>query len=139
MRPRWQALRAEAERGSAVVDFVLVSILVVVLVMALVQLTLALHVRNTLIDAASEGARLGALVGSSPADGAERTRELIGLTISPRYADRVSARTVQRGDLTLVRIEVHAPLPVIGLLGPSAVVSVNGHAVVEEQLVDQVP
>jgi Flp pilus assembly protein TadG len=117
-----------------VVDFVLVSVLVVTVVLAVVQLTLGLHVRNTLIDAASEGARHGALVGSSPAAGAERTRSLIAMSLSSRYADRVSAGTVQRAGTTLVRVDVSAPLPVLGLLGPSGVVEVSGHAVLERPL-----
>ncbi|MFL6070543.1 MAG: TadE/TadG family type IV pilus assembly protein, partial [Actinomycetes bacterium] len=39
------------EAGSAVVEFVLVSVLVVVLVLALVQVAFALHIRNTLVSA----------------------------------------------------------------------------------------
>ena len=41
-----------------------------VLFVAVLQLTIVLHVRNTLVDSASEGARYGALVGHDPADGA---------------------------------------------------------------------
>ena len=46
------------ERGSAVVDFVLVGGYDV---LAILQLTLVLHIRNTLIDAAASGARYGTL------------------------------------------------------------------------------
>jgi hypothetical protein len=113
------------------VDFVLVSGLVVAIVVALIQLTLALHVRNTLIDSASEGARHGALVGSSPAAGAARARELIEMTLSPRYAQSVSARTVDGPGGAVVQVDVVAPLPVLGLLGPSGVVEVSGHATLE--------
>ncbi|MHB1064248.1 MAG: TadE/TadG family type IV pilus assembly protein [Georgenia sp.] len=126
--------RAGPVRGSVVVEFVLVSVLVVAMVLGLVQLTLALHVRNTLIDSASEGARHAALSGSSLGEGVARTRELIGLTLSDRYAENVSATTVDDGGTTLVRIEVAAPLPVLGLLGPGGVVTVAGHAVLEPVL-----
>nr|KEP23388.1 pilus assembly protein TadE [Georgenia sp. SUBG003] len=112
----------------------LVSVLVVTIVAALVQLVLGLHVRNTLVDSASEGARHAALVGASPAEGVARTRELVGLTLSPRYARDVTAAHVERGGVTLVRVEVSAPLPVLGLLGPSGVLDVSGHAVLEEPL-----
>lgn len=112
-------------------DFTLVATLVVVLVVALVQLTLTLHVRNTLIDSASEGARHGALAGSTLAEGVDRTRELIGATLSPRYGDDVRATTVVLDGVPLVRVDVTAPLPVLGLIGPSGVVSVSGHAVRE--------
>jgi hypothetical protein len=116
------------------VEFVLVSVLVVAIVAALLQLVLGLHVRNTLVDSASEGARHAALEGSTPAEGVARTRELIGLTLSPRYARDVSASRVERGGTTLVRVEISAPLPVLGLLGPSGVLDVSGHAVLEEPL-----
>ena len=43
--------------GSAVVDFTLVGILLTFLFLALLQLGLALHVRNTLVASAAEGAR----------------------------------------------------------------------------------
>jgi len=116
------------------VEFVLVSVLVVTIVMALLQLVLGLHVRNTLVDSASEGARHAALVGSGPAEGVARTRELVSLTLSPRYARDVRASQMQRGGVSLVRVEVSAPLPVLGLLGPSGVLNVSGHAVLEEPL-----
>ncbi|MDQ2661335.1 MAG: pilus assembly protein, partial [Actinomycetota bacterium] len=48
------------ERGSAVAEFTLVGILLTVLALAVVQLALALHVRNTMLDAAAEGARYAA-------------------------------------------------------------------------------
>lgn len=88
--------------------------------------------RNTLIDSASEGARHGALAGGSPAAGAQRTRELIGLSLASRYGDDVTAADVSRGGLDLVEVRVRAPLPVIGLLGPGGVMEVTGRAVQEE-------
>lgn len=134
MRRYRQVAGGAGERGSAVVEFVLVSVLVVMLVLGLVQLTLALHVRNTLIDSASEGARYAALSGSSLGAGVDRTRELIRTTLSPRYAEEVSASAVDDDGVALVRIEVSAPLPVLGLLGPAGVVTVAGHAVPEPVL-----
>jgi len=116
------------------VEFVLVSVLVVTIVVALVQLVLGLHVRNTLVDAASEGARHAALVGAGPAEGVARTRELVSVSLSPRYARDVVASQVERGGAMLVRVEVSAPLPVLGLIGPSGVLNVSGHAVLEEPL-----
>lgn len=99
--------------------------------LGVLQLTFALHVRNTLIDSAGEGARHAALAGSSTADGAQRTRDLIAMSIHPRFAGDVSARHTSREGLELVEVTVRAPLPVIGLLGPSGSMSVVGRAVVE--------
>ena len=54
-------MKASDERGSAIVDFLLVSLLVTVLMLGVVQLALTLHVRNVLIDSAAEGARYAAV------------------------------------------------------------------------------
>lgn len=116
------------------VDFVLVGGLVLLLVLGIVQLTLALHVRNTLIDSASEGARYGALVGRSPADGAQRTRDLVRGSLADRYAGEVDATTVSRDGVELVEVRVRAPLPVVGLLGPAGGLTVTGHAIAEDSL-----
>ena len=51
------------DTGSAIVDFALVGALVTVLFVGVLQLTIVLHVRNTLVDTAAEGARYGALGG----------------------------------------------------------------------------
>lgn len=113
------------------VEFVLVAILVVTLLLGVMQLTLALHVRNTVVDAAGEGARYGALEGSSPQAGAARTRELIAAALHPRYGQDVSAHVVDRRGLELVEVTVRAPIPVIGLLGPAGVMTASGRAVLE--------
>lgn len=119
------------ERGSAVAEFTLVGILLTVLALAVVQLALALHVRNTVLDAAAEGARHAALAGSSPAEGVVRTRDLIGAAISREYADDVTARLTTIGGVPTVEITVRATIPVIGLLGVERGMEVSGHAAVE--------
>lgn len=131
MGPTAPAADPEAERGSAIVDFVLVGALLTVLFVAVLQLALTLHVRNTLIDCAAEGARYGALAGSSPAAGAERTRQLISSAVDGRYAADVAARTSSLDGAPVVEVTVQAPLPVIGLLGPSGVIAVVGRAYAE--------
>lgn len=124
--------RARADAGAAVVDFVLVSALASLLFLAVVQLAAALHVRNTLVDCASEGARHGALADRTPADGAARTRELISLSLAPQFADQVSAGYVEVDGLRTVEVRVDARLPVLGLLGPRSLTAV-GHGAAELQ------
>lgn len=123
--------RGEPDGGSAVVDFVLVGALVTAVFVAVVQLAVALHVRNTLIDAATEGARYGARAGATPADGAQRARDLISADLSPRYARGVSAGTGRIEGLDVVVVRVEAPLPVLGLWGVGSSVDVSGRAWVE--------
>ena len=119
------------EQGSAIVDFALVGGLLTLLFVAVLQLGLALHVRNVLVDCASQGARFGALADRDPQAGAERTRELIRSELADRYAEQVTARSARVGELETVEVRVEAPLPVIGLLGVGRRLSVSGHALAE--------
>ena len=79
------------QRGSAVVDFVLVLLLLVPLVAGVLQIALVLYVRNTLASAASEGARYAATLGHDGADGVTRTRAQLAGVLSDRYAEDVAA------------------------------------------------
>ena len=119
------------DRGSAVVDFVLIMMLLVPLVLGIAQVALVLHVRNTMSAAASEGARASAPLGATPADGAARTRLMIRQAVADRYARDVSASWTTVGGLPGAVVEVRTRVPALGLLGPSVSLTVRGHAVRE--------
>lgn len=121
------------EQGSAIVDFVLVGTVLTIMFMALVQLGLTLHVRNTVIDCAAEGARWAAVVGNDAEDGVERTRELIASALSPHFAEQVSASYLEVAGKNVVRVEVAAPIPAVGLVGTVSSMSLAGHALVEDR------
>ena len=123
-------MKLRDDGGSAVAEFVMVSGLLTMLTLGVLQLGLALLVRNTLIDAAAEGARFGALADNSPADGVERTQQLIAVALGERYADDVSSDADSYLGHPALVITVVAPLPLAGLLGPT-VLEVSGHAAVE--------
>jgi len=120
--------RRNRDEGSAVVEFVLVSALLLTLFLGIGQLALALHVRNTLVAAASEGARYGANADRTPADGAERTRILIQQSLSDAFAGDVAATYGDIDGVPAVTVEVHARLPLVGWLGPARAMVVRGHA-----------
>lgn len=120
-------------RGSAAVDFVLVSALLTLMFAGVLQLALSLHVRNTLVDAAGEGARHGALVGRDSSDAVDRTEQLIASSLSDRLADDVSASVQRLDGVQTVVVTVRAPLPVLGLVGPRTL-ELSGHAVDEKAL-----
>ncbi|RYV49595.1 TadE/TadG family type IV pilus assembly protein [Pengzhenrongella frigida] len=122
---------ARGDAGSAIVDFALVAGLVTLVFAAILQLTLAVHVRNTLVDCAAEGARYAALADRTPADGADRTRALIAMSLAPGFADDVAVSDRVLDGLSVVEVRVTAPLPVAGLLGPAGVLTVTGHALRE--------
>lgn len=121
------------ERGSAVVDFVLVLVVLVPLVLGILQVALVLHVRNTLASAAAEGARYAATLDRGPADGAERTRSQIDGAVSGRFADDVVARPASIDGAPGVEVVVHATVPALGLGGPGIELTVSGHAVEEQR------
>ena len=116
------------------VDFVLVGTLVILIFSALLQFALALHVRNILIDSAAEGARAGALAGSSAEVGADRARYLIGLALSERYGQDVRTAVVDVDGVPCLQVDIAAPLPLVGLVGPARAPHVSGRAVLEETL-----
>lgn len=120
------------ETGSAVVEFTLVGVLLTMLTLAVIQLGVALHVRNTVLDAAAEGARYAALADNGPTDGVERTRQLITEAIGSDYASDISVSTGSWMGHPSVTITVRTTLPVIGLIGVAGGLEVAGHAAIEE-------
>ncbi len=121
------------DRGSAIVEFTLVGILLTVLFLALLQLGLALHVRNTLVASAAEGARYGANADRNPAQGAAVTRQLIRDSLADSFADGVTSGFETVDGMQTVYVQVDATLPVLGLLGPPRTIRVRGHALEEAQ------
>jgi Flp pilus assembly protein TadG len=126
MMPRWRD-----DRGSAVAEFTMVGALLTVLTLAVVQLGLALLVRNTVVDAAAEGARFGALADNATSDGVQRTTDLITTAIGADYATDVSSSTGTWAGHPAVTVTVRTTLPVIGLLGIGGALEVSGHAAIE--------
>ncbi|MEV0799079.1 TadE family protein [Kribbella sp. NPDC050281] len=123
--------RPRDERGSAVVDFVLVSMLVVPLFLGILQVGLYLYVRNTLTAAASEGAAYAAVLNRQPADGEGRTRDLIDGVVKDRLIDAVQSEETDLDGRPGVQVVVKAHMPPLGLWGPGVAFSVEGHAVKE--------
>lgn len=119
------------ERGAAVVDFVMVSVLVVPLFLGILQVGLFLYVRNTITAAASEGAHFAAVLNREPGDGEARTRELIDGVVRNELIDSVEAETTDVDGQPGVLIVVKAHMPPLGLWGPGIDFTVEGHAIKE--------
>lgn len=122
------------DQGSAVAEFVMVAGLLLLVAMGVFQLGLALYVRNSLISAASEGARFGARADSDLQAGVDRTSQLITAGLSERFADDVTAIERTSAGVRVVEVTVRAPLPVIGPIGPSGRLVVSGRAFSENQV-----
>ena len=117
-----------SDDGSAIVEFVFVSSLLLFLVLGVLQLALVLHVRNTVQDAAAEGARWAALADSSLSAGHDRTRDLIETAVGEQYAQDVRVGYETWLGHAAIVVTVSAPLPLLGLWGPSQALEVSGHA-----------
>ncbi|GAA3321269.1 hypothetical protein GCM10017711_00520 [Paeniglutamicibacter sulfureus] len=117
------------QRGSAVAEFVMVSALLIAVFLAILQLTLALHVRNTLMDAAAAGARYGTLADRGPGDGVGRTQDIIRGALSDRFASNVQANAISIGGTPGVRITVRAGIPLIGMIPFAGEFVVHGESV----------
>ncbi|MEK9737505.1 MAG: TadE/TadG family type IV pilus assembly protein [Candidatus Nanopelagicales bacterium] len=113
--------RSDGDRGSAAVEFALIT--------PVVQVILAMHVRATMTSAAAEGARAGALAGSSVATAQARTREILDEALGDTGVTIAADRSRVDG-LPVVRVRVTSTLPLVGLLGPTAM-TVEGHALEE--------
>jgi Flp pilus assembly protein TadG len=120
-----------ADRGSAVVEFTLVGVLLTVLFLGLLQLGLALHVRNTLVASAAEGARVAANADRGLADGEAATRRLVRASLADSFAGGVSSGYETVDGVATVYVQVEATLPLVGLLGPPRGIRVRGHALEE--------
>ncbi|MGA0010965.1 MAG: TadE/TadG family type IV pilus assembly protein [Candidatus Nanopelagicales bacterium] len=122
--------RLRGDRGSAVVEFALVTPLLLLVALAVLQVTLALHVRATLTAAAAEGARAGALAGSGLRVAEARTREVLADALGGSAASDIAASRVRLDGVEVIRVRVTSSLPLLGTLGPTAL-TIEGHAMTE--------
>lgn len=105
--------------------------LLTLLTLSVMQLGLALHIRNTVLDAASEGARFAALADNGLPDGVARTRDLIGSALGPGYALDITASFGNYLGHPSTIMTVRTPLPLVGLAGIDHGLEVSGHAALE--------
>lgn len=117
------------DQGSVVAEWAMVAGLSAILFALTLQLVFALHVRNVLIDSASQGARYGTLADRGPDDAVNRTTELITGSVGARYAGAVSAQPADVDGIPTLEVQVAAPLPIAGPFGPPGTLEVSGHAV----------
>ncbi len=120
-----------SELGSSVVEFVLVMTILLPLFLGILQLGLFLHVRNTLVACAHEGAREAANYDGTYADGRAVTFGCISGALSAHMARNIAPGQRFAAGQELVVMRVSARMPSMGLWGPTFDFSVEGHAVKE--------
>lgn len=121
------------ERGAAVPEFVLVLMVLLPLVLGIAQVALVLHVRNTMVAAASDGARSAAMLDAAPATARDRARAVIGTTLADGYASSVAAHESEIDGVQVVEVRIRGEVPALGLWGPGVPVEAVGHAVRQDQ------
>lgn len=126
-----RARRLQDDRGSAVVEFPLVAVLLVAIAVTIIQAAVIVHTRNTLTDAAVQGAHEAAVLDHDPEDGARRAEELVAQRLGGGYDVTAEASEDSSGRIV---VRISATLPLVGLLGPSGTLVVDGHAIAEETL-----
>ena len=135
MRASVRRLRDDGERGSAVVDFVLVSVLIVVLLLAVLQVAVYVHVRNVVTASAQEGARFAANADVDSSLGAARTVEVVGEATSRQTAEGLTCSSTEEADpsgLTLVVVRCTGSVPsLLADLGNLLPLEVTGRAIKE--------
>lgn len=133
-RPWRAADRSGADRGAAVVEFVLVASLLMLVFLGVVQVALVLHARDVLVADAEEGARYAANLGVSAAAGEARCEQFVAASLSRSLLlPGGCVASLQRGPAGLleVRMDVAARVPLTVL--PLGVVHLHatGHALAE--------
>ena len=126
---------AESERGSAVVDFVLVSVLILTLLLAVLQVAVYAHLRNVVVASAQEGARYAANADVDPGSGAARTVQIVARATSSRTAAGLACTSGEEPDpsgLTLVVVHCTGSVPtLLSALGNLLPLTATGRAIKE--------
>ena len=127
--------RRDGESGSAVVDFVFVSVLILTLLLAVLQVAVYVHVRNVVVASAQEGARYAANADVDSSTGAARTVQIVGRATSPRTAQGLACTSGEQPDpsgLTLVVVRCTGSVPsIVAALGNLLPVTATGRAIKE--------
>src|SRR6476619_3018257 len=107
---------SDRERGSTVVDFVLVAVLIVTLFLAVLQVAVYVHVRNVVTASAQAGARYAADADVDSAVGAARAVEVVAHATSVQTADGLSCSSGEEADpggLTVVVVRCTGSVPAL--------------------------
>lgn len=125
--------RLRSDRGSAVVEFSLITVLLLMLLFAVLQVAALFYVRSVAAAAAADGARYAADADVQPGDGARRASELIGHGLGSAMAARLPCTGEVRADpasnLQVARVQCQGRIASVLLpLGAFVDVRVSGQS-----------
>jgi Flp pilus assembly protein TadG len=132
---RRESARGDGERGSAVVDFVFVSVLILALLLAVLQVAVYVHVRTVVTASAQEGARYAAVADVPSEAGAGRAVQMVARATTVRTAQGLRCTSGEEPDPTgarLVVVRCTGSVPsLFAALGNVLPLSVTGRAIKE--------
>ena len=105
------------EAGSAVVEFLLVTVVAVGVALSVAQLGLFLWERNALMGSLSEGARVAATEGRTVAEGQQVAGELWRRSVGGRVAGAVPVEGTEASGVVVLRAQGRLPSLVPGVPG----------------------
>lgn len=105
-----------ADGGSAIVEFVLVSVPLVLLSLSIIGLSLASYTRLVLIDAAVEGAHYAALADQTDESGCAKAKEVFTKALAGAGALRVTCSRSQGDGATFAQVTLATNIPGLGLI-----------------------
>jgi hypothetical protein len=92
--PRSDEFRDKSQLGSAVVEFVLISVPLVLLAVTTVTIALTSFVSMVIRDSAVEGARFAALADQNSDSGCLRAQQLISAALMGKFVPKVSCHSL---------------------------------------------
>ena len=126
-----KSLRSSSERGSAVIDFVLVGVPLVLMAVTLLSISISNYAVAVMRDIAIESARYAALADQSTAEGCKKATELIKSAFTLNLATQVfcAAGADLAGEQIGVKLKM--PFPIIGLIASNLFIEVQSSAPIE--------
>ena len=119
-------MQSSKDSGSIVAESAMIIALITLLCGTILQLGVIIHTRNTMIDAASAGARHAALADRALADGKQRATQLLTSSIPNASTAYVTVNRETSGELITVTIDHQIPL--LGFITGPIPLSATAHA-----------
>jgi len=92
--PLSKKLSEKSQAGSAVVEFVLISLPLCLLAVTSMTIAITSFVSMVIRDSAVEGARFAALADQNSASGCSRAQQLIKAALADKFAPKVSCQSI---------------------------------------------
>lgn len=118
--------QVHGDGGNVVAESAMIIALVTLLCGTILQLGVVIYTKNTMMDAASEGARHAALADRNLEDGQRRTSELLSAAVP--LADNAAIDISKQVEEGMIVVTVTHKVPMLGFLAGPIPLSVTAQA-----------